>query len=69
MARSQAQSSVTRSAEIRLPPSGTPVALPRARAATEASEFATQWILRLTLVMLAALAALCAVGPHIPAGG
>jgi len=71
MARSQAQSdfSVTRPAEVLLPPSAMPVALPRAVAATEASEFATRWMLRLTLLMLAALAALCAIGPHIPAGG
>jgi hypothetical protein len=72
MARSQAQSdfSVTRPALVRLPRSATQVALPRAIAATsaEASEFATRWILRLTLLMLAALALLCAVGPHIPTG-
>ena len=61
---------MTRPAEVRLPPSAMPVALPRAIAATgtEASEFATRWILRLTLLMLALLAVLCAVGPHIPAG-
>jgi hypothetical protein len=28
----------------------------------------TRWILRLTVAVLAALAVLCAVGPHIPAG-
>lgn len=36
--------------------------------AGQASELATRWILRLTVLMLAAFAVLCAIGPHIPAG-
>jgi hypothetical protein len=41
-------------------------------ATTEAksgSVFASKWLLRITLIMLVALALLCAIGPHIPAGG
>lgn len=70
MARSQAQSdfSVTRTPEVPLPGAAAPVELPAAERSTEASELATRWILRLTVVLLAALAVLCAVGPHIPAG-
>jgi hypothetical protein len=36
--------------------------------ATAASALATRWVLRATIVLLFALAVLCAVGPHIPAG-
>jgi hypothetical protein len=69
MARSQAQSdfSVARAPEVRLPAAAAPVALPAADG-SEASALATRWILRLTAVVLAELAVLCAVGPHIPAG-
>ncbi|HEX3473643.1 MAG TPA: hypothetical protein VHT91_01310 [Kofleriaceae bacterium] len=57
MPRSQAQSdfSVVRAPEVQLPPAAAPVALPPADRS-------------LTVVALAALAVLCAVGPHIPAG-
>jgi hypothetical protein len=34
----------------------------------EASELATRWVMRLTFLVLAILAILCIVGPHIPAG-
>jgi hypothetical protein len=71
MARSEAQSdfSVSRPvpAEVDLPAVTRPVALP-AVAAGQAGELVTRWILRITLVMLLALAVLCAVGPHIPSG-
>jgi len=70
MARSAAQSdfSVSRAPEIRLPASAEPVDLPSGDRSTFASELATRWVLRLTAVLLFALAVLCAVGPHIPAG-
>lgn len=71
MPRSQAQSdfSVIRAPEVRLPVTAAPVELPRgAGVAVQAGEFATRWILRLTLLLLALLAVLCMVGPHIPAG-
>jgi hypothetical protein len=69
MARSQAQSdfAVSRATDVALPAAASPVELPRT-GATEASELATRWILRLTFAVLAALALLCAIGPHIPAG-
>jgi hypothetical protein len=72
MARSEAQSdfSVSRPpgpAEIDLPAAAGPVALPDAEAGL-AGAVATRWIMRLTLLMLLALAVLCAVGPHIPSG-
>ena len=72
MARSQAQSdfSVSRPPEVRLPAAAAAVALPQPEArAAEAGELATRWIMRLTLLVLLALVVLCAVGPHIPAGG
>jgi len=70
MARSQAQSdfSVSRAPEVQLPPSAQAVALPQAAELTGASDVATRWILRLTAVVLAAFALLCAIGPHIPGG-
>jgi hypothetical protein len=70
MARSQAQSdfSVSRAPEVALPLVAVAVALPRAGEAGLAGELTTRWILRLTLVLLAAFAVLCAVGPHIPGG-
>ena len=47
-----------------------PVELPRVKVlAPEASAFATKWMLRITLLMLLALALLCAIGPHLPSGG
>jgi hypothetical protein len=69
MPRSQAQSdfSVVRAPEVRLPATAEPVALPPADR-SQASAFATRWILRLAVAALAALAVLCAVGPHIPSG-
>jgi len=70
MARSAAQSdfSVSRAPEIRLPASAELVDLPSGGRSTFASEPATRWVLRLTAVLLFALAVLCVVGPHIPAG-
>jgi hypothetical protein len=69
MPRSQAQSdfSVARAPEIELPAATVAIELPAADRSA-AGAFATRWILRLTLAMLAALAVLCAVGLHIPAG-
>ena len=76
MPRSQAQSdfsidrsidrAIDRASEVRLPAIAVPVALPRAE--VFASELATRWILRLTFLLLAVFAVLCAVGPHIPGG-
>ena len=52
-----------------LPDSAGPVALPRAQVqTTEASAFATRWIMRATFVLFLALFLLCAVGLHIPSG-
>ena len=71
MARSQAQSdfSVSRPPEVELPAVAVPVALPHGEAlGAEAGELATRWVLRLTMLVLLALAVLCMVGPHIPAG-
>jgi hypothetical protein len=74
MPRSEAQSdfSVSRPrdlAEIELPAQAMPVALPRAQLiSSEASELATRWVLRATMLVLFALAVLCLVGPHIPSG-
>jgi len=71
MARSAAQSdfSVSRPPEVELPAGAAPVALPRAEVVTtEAGAFVTRWVMRLTIVLLLALAVLCAVGPHIPSG-
>lgn len=43
--------------------------LPEARViTTQASERATRWVMRLTWFVLAVLALLCAIGPHIPSG-
>jgi hypothetical protein len=72
MARSPAQSdfSVSRPpqlSEIELPAVARPVTLPEAQAGL-AGELATRWMMRITLVLLLALAVLCAVGPHIPSG-
>jgi hypothetical protein len=70
MPRSQAQSdfSVTRAPEVRLPRTAEVVALPQAAELLGASDVATRWMLRLTLVVLAVFALLCAIGPHIPGG-
>lgn len=71
MARSAAQSdfSVSREPELELPKVVDPVALPDAEAVTtQAGAFATRWVMRITVVLLLALAVLCAVGPHIPSG-
>jgi hypothetical protein len=71
MPRSEAQSdfSIARSPEVELPAGAAPVALPHAQVVTsEASELATRWVMRLTVLLLFALAVLCAVGPHIPSG-
>jgi hypothetical protein len=70
MPRSQAQSdfSVSRAPEVQLPASAAAVALPQAAELSGASEVTTRWLLRLTAVVLAAFALLCAIGPHIPGG-
>ena len=71
MARSAAQSdfSVSREPEVELPEGAAPVALPSAAAVTtQAGAVATRWVMRITVLMLFALAVLCAVGPHIPSG-
>ena len=71
MPRSQAQSdfSVSRAPEVDLPAAADVVELSgETELAGQASELATRWILRLTVLMLAAFAVLCAIGPHIPAG-
>lgn len=69
MARSMEQSdfAIVRDADVELPPSTDPIVLTVAPS-SEASEFATRWVMRVTVVLLAALALLCAIGPHIPAG-
>ena len=54
---------------VELPPGAEPVKLPRAIWRTPfASARATRWVLGITFFMLAALAILLAVGPHIPSG-
>lgn len=76
MARSSAQSDFVIQAEpevleqpVDLPVSARLVELPRAAVrSTEASAFATRWVMGLTFVMLVLLVILCAVGPHIPTG-
>ena len=74
MARSSAQSDFVIRKEpevvpVELPPSANPVELPKAiLISTEASERATRWVMGITFLMLAALAILLAVGPHIPSG-
>lgn len=70
MARSQAQSdfSFTRESDVQLPESAQAVALPQAIELMGASDVATRWMLRLTVVVLAVFALLCAIGPHIPGG-
>lgn len=70
MPRSQAQSdfSVSRAPEVQLPANAKAVALPQAAELMGASEVTTRWLLRLTAVVLAAFALLCAIGPHIPGG-
>lgn len=70
MARSMEQSdfSVVRAPDVELPAVAAPVALPSAPSSTEAGALATRWVMRLTMVLLAALAILCVVGPHIPSG-
>jgi hypothetical protein len=71
MARSAAQSdfSVARPAEVVLPATTDPVALPDAEALrTQAGDLSSRWVTRATWLMLLALAVLCLVGPHIPSG-
>lgn len=58
---------MTRAPEVQLPTTASPVALPLD--AGGASELATRWVLRLTFALLTMFALLCAIGPHIPAGG
>jgi len=75
MARSAAQSDFVIRTEpevvdpVELPSSASPVELPRAvLRSTEASATATRWVMTLMFLMLAGLAILLAVGPHIPSG-
>ena len=71
MPRSAAQSdfSVSREPEVELPEAAAPVSLPSAQViTTQAGEFSTRWVMRFTVLLLLALAVLCVVGPHIPAG-
>ena len=71
MPRSPAQSdfSVSREPEVELPAIAAPVVLPNAQMiSAQAGAFATRWVMRMTLVLLLALAVLCAIGPHIPSG-
>ena len=54
---------------VALPPEAGVVELPRAEVRTPlAGDRATKLIMGITFFMLLALAVLCAVGPHIPAG-
>ncbi|HEV7558839.1 MAG TPA: hypothetical protein VGO00_25380 [Kofleriaceae bacterium] len=72
MPRSPAQSDFVIASEpvdIALPDAARAVELPRMVVRTnEAGEFATRWVMRFTFLVLAILAILCIVGPHIPAG-
>lgn len=54
---------------VELPPGADPVALPKATLeSSEASARSVKWVYIFTFLTLAALAIICAVGPHIPAG-
>jgi hypothetical protein len=64
----QSDFTVVRVPDVELPASAAPVALPGAPDSNEAGELATRWVMRIALVLLAALAVLCLVGPHIPSG-
>lgn len=64
----QSDFSVVRVADVELPVTARPVALPNAPASSEASALATRWVLRATVFLLVVFAALCAIGPHIPSG-
>jgi len=72
MPRSPAQSDFVIASEpraVELPAVARVVELPRMVIRTnEAGELATRWVMRLTILALALLAILCAVGPHIPSG-
>ncbi len=71
MARSAAQSdfSVARPTVVALPATADTVALPEAEALrSQAGELSSRWVMRATWLVLFALAVLCVVGPHIPAG-
>jgi len=59
---------VIRAPETRRPAAAATVDLPRGDAGAQAGELATRWVLWLTVLLLALLAVLCMVGPHIPAG-
>ena len=73
MARSSAQCDFVIQAEpevpVELPSIADPVVLPPVvDRSSEASTFATRWVMGLTFVVLAALVLLCAIGPHLPGG-
>jgi hypothetical protein len=70
VARSVEQSdfSIVRMPDVELPDSAAPMELPGAPRSNEAGELVTRWVMRIALVLLAALFVLCAVGPHIPSG-
>ena len=60
---------MSRPAAVELPSVATVVELPRSdELLAAAGAFATRWVMRLTMLVLAALALLCLIGPHIPAG-
>ncbi len=76
MARTEAQSDFVFRPRVEQAPAGPiddgtgPVELPPApRLSSEASATSTKWMLRITFLMLLALALLCTIGPHIPSGG
>jgi hypothetical protein len=64
----QSDFAVVRVKEVELPASAALIALPGAPDSNAAGELATRWVLRIAMVLLAALVVLCAVGPHIPSG-
>jgi hypothetical protein len=74
MPRSSGQSDFVLTAEVKseieLPPSAKVVELPRAIWRSPfATARSTRIVLGATFVVLAVLAILCVVGPHIPSGG
>jgi len=55
--------------EVALPSEAEPIQLPRAvLRSDEASAVATKWVMMFVWIVLAALAVLTIVGPHIPGG-
>ena len=55
--------------EVELPDTAGPVRLPKAQLqSNEASARSTKLVMTITFIMLAVLALICAIGPHIPSG-